>query len=173
MRRAPRRRPQAGFTLIEILFVCAIVAILAAIAIPAFTEETRKGKSNAEVVAFFAEIAMRQEQYRVDNSTYFQPGTNPCLATTSTTGQAFTCGNAGQPWELLKFAAPTTQALCRYTITAGSGTGATPPTGFTFVSPLGPWWHARAECDMDGDGTMAEFFTSSANSQIQKLNESE
>jgi type II secretion system protein G len=58
-----------GFTLIELLIVVAIIAILAAIAIPNFLEAQTRSKV-ARVKADIRTVATGLESYRVDNNRY-------------------------------------------------------------------------------------------------------
>lgn len=58
-----------GFTLIEMLVAIVIVAILAAIALPAFTESVRKGR-RADAVALLTGLQLAQERFRANNPAY-------------------------------------------------------------------------------------------------------
>lgn len=59
----------SGFTLIELLIVVAIIAILAAIAVPNFLEAQTRSKI-ARVQADMRSIATALESYRVDHNNY-------------------------------------------------------------------------------------------------------
>ncbi|MCC5876390.1 MAG: prepilin-type N-terminal cleavage/methylation domain-containing protein, partial [Candidatus Sumerlaeia bacterium] len=60
---------RTGFTLIELLIVVAIIAILAAIAVPNFLEAQTRAKV-ARVNSDLRSLATAIEAYRVDNNDY-------------------------------------------------------------------------------------------------------
>ena len=69
-----RHRP--GFTLIELLIVVAIIAILAAIAVPNFLEAQTRAKVS-RVKADLRTLATGLESYRVDHNRYPEGTDNP------------------------------------------------------------------------------------------------
>ena len=64
-----RRVLVRGFTLIELLIALGVVAILAAVAYPAYTSATLKAK-RAEGRAALLELLLQQERYMTQNNTY-------------------------------------------------------------------------------------------------------
>lgn len=64
-----RRTYTRGFTLIELVIAVAIVAILAAIAMPSY-EQTLQRSRRSEAREALSDFAARQEQYFLDNKSY-------------------------------------------------------------------------------------------------------
>lgn len=65
----PIRRPAAGFTLIELMITVAIVAILAAVALPAYNSYVRRS-NRADAQSFLSEVSARQQQFLLDRRSY-------------------------------------------------------------------------------------------------------
>ncbi len=62
-------RKQGGFTLIEVMIVVTIIAILAAVAIPSYTDYVTRGRV-VEATAGLGDARTKMEQYFQDNRTY-------------------------------------------------------------------------------------------------------
>jgi type IV pilus assembly protein PilE len=96
---------QTGFTLIEVMITVAIVAILASIAIPAYTDYVRRGQLS-EATSTLSDLRVRMEQFYQDNRSYAGAACSgacgvPCPATQfftyscATDGQTFTMTATG------------------------------------------------------------------------------
>jgi type IV pilus assembly protein PilE len=65
----PMARKQQGFTLIEIMIVVAIVAVLAAIAVPNYRDYVTRSRT-VEATSALADARVKMEQFFQDNRTY-------------------------------------------------------------------------------------------------------
>ena len=104
------RLPESGFTLIELMVAVAIVAILSAIALPAYSDYVTRGRL-PEAYANLSSLRVHAEQFYQDNRTY----------------AGFTCAIPDAKY--FSYSCPGPGALT-YTITA---TGVGPQTGFAFT----------------------------------------
>jgi type IV pilus assembly protein PilE len=105
---------QAGFTLIELMITMVVLAILAAIAIPSYTDYITRGKLPEATTALQAQKT-KMEQYFQDNRNY------PNAVTPCTTG-APGVGQIQVP-QLQYFTMGCTTTNTAYTITATGNTG--------------------------------------------------
>lgn len=111
--------PQRGFTLIEVMVTVAIIAILAAIALPNYTDYVTRSRV-VEATANLSDARAKMEQYFQDNRSYptgCNTGTPATTEVQVATGQYFdlACSNL---------------TGTTYTVTA---TGKGPMTGFTYT----------------------------------------
>ncbi len=74
-----QRSSRHGFTLIELMITVAIIAILAAIALPSYQDYVRKGR-RADAQSFMQEVVARQQHFLLDRRAY---GTSITAATSA------------------------------------------------------------------------------------------
>jgi type IV pilus assembly protein PilE len=120
-RPAPARHALHGFTLIEAMIAVAIIAILAAVALPSYRDYVLRGQL-ADASNGLATMRAQMERYFQDNRTYASTGTftTPC-ATTDTAPRTFN--------NFLVSCASTPTATAFTLQAVGSG----PASGFTFT----------------------------------------
>lgn len=113
-----RAKPVQGFTLIEVMIVVAIVAILAAIAVPSYRDYILRGQL-VDATQGLSAMRADMERYFQDNRTYEAVGaiTPPCAG----------AGRQVGPFAVNCPAAPTART---YTLVA-TGSGST--NGFVFT----------------------------------------
>ncbi|MEM9067799.1 MAG: prepilin-type N-terminal cleavage/methylation domain-containing protein [Myxococcota bacterium] len=158
------KRSQDGYTLIELMIVVGIVGILAAIAIPSFTQYVQRAKTS-EAITFLGEIRQRQESYRAEfgqyadasggNLTTFNPTIAPLDQKVGWQTQA--------GWEQLGAAPDGGGVRFQYAAVAGLPGAAVPGGGPACGAPAAgvintEFWHvAEAVGDLDADGTQVCF----------------
>lgn len=94
-----------GFTLLEVMIVCVIVGILAAIVLPSYQNQLRKSR-RASAESHLMDIASRQQQYLLDNRKYAAdlaslgmttPGEVSSYYTINACDTGLTCSVSGTP----------------------------------------------------------------------------
>jgi type IV pilus assembly protein PilE len=75
-------RPARGFTLIEVMITVAVIAILAAIALPAYQEQIRKSRRSA-AQGVLMQVASREQQLFLDSRQYVAAANTAALASSN------------------------------------------------------------------------------------------
>lgn len=110
LQRIPARPSSRGFTLIELMIAVAVVAILAAVALPSYQQYVIRGK-RAAAQAEMMDIANRQQQFLLANRSYASKAT----------------------LEASGYALPT-EVSAHYTYDIAVGAGAVPSFTITFTA---------------------------------------
>ena len=141
-----------GFSLIELMIVVAIIAILAAIAIPNFLKFSMKAKTS-EATTNLAAIRTSQESYRSENDVYLACG--PCGVGNDATPDIFGADPAG--FDMVGFA-PDGRVRYLYQVTV------TPP-----AAGVPPHFMAYALGDLDEDGITCTYAIATADPLFPKV----
>jgi type IV pilus assembly protein PilA len=178
-------RPEGGITLLELMVVVAILGILATVAVVMFTRHAEKAKSS-EVATMFGELKLRQQAFYLENDEYLQTGTDdddyfPTASAPGKTPQTYDLALSSAPpapqdakypgpaWQTLKMNPAKAELYCVYVAIAGAGGDAAnvgpkasaAPFNLTGTLPIpaANWFYLMAECDFNGNGTPARYFS--------------
>lgn len=169
------RRPQHGFTLMELMITIGIIGVLAMIALPSFAHTSRRAQGNSEVNAFFGELILREEAYQLELGRYVSTSASETATFPAAPSLAARpLGPLPAIWTALKVRPPFTKARCTYAVIAGTPTDAAGPIAtaqFRFTVPEKNWFYILARCDLDSDpATNSLYFASSENNVVQVVN---
>lgn len=139
-----------GFTLFELLFVVAVVGVLAAIALPTFFGVAPRARVRAEVATTFADLRIRLDQYLAENGRHIS-GRDEDHGWPTAPGPILplpidTWGARGLHVRLSN----TADVECTYGwVTSTDGEPGAIARAVGYVPPGGAWYYVYARCAVD------------------------
>jgi type IV pilus assembly protein PilE len=129
--RGALQRLRRGFTLIEVMIVVAIVAILAAVALPSYRDYLRRGMLPDAFTAL-NDYRVKMEQYYQDNRAYGNTGATTCANNNAPTWSTFVPAGPNNFTFACALGGTTAAGAQTYTITA-TGKASTRVTGHVYT----------------------------------------
>ncbi|HET7331727.1 type IV pilin protein [Dyella sp.] len=146
-----RCRQAAGFTLIELMIVVAIIAILAAIAVPIYSDYITRGKLT-EAQNNLSALRVQMEQYFQDNRTYVDGAGNcgtpmPATGSNSTVKYfTYTCTATSSTYKITATGATTQTANFTFTIDQNNVHATTSDNNWYSGTMSSCWVTAKGNC---------------------------
>ncbi len=162
------RKKSRGFTLIELMIVVAIIAILAAIAIPQYRKFQLKAKTS-EAKTNLGAIRTCEEAYAAEHDVYVQAGWKP-TTTLVDNGNAVNWGDGGSGYGFNSVGfQPAGKVRYAYGVVSGTSIG-DPTDASTVTASSSADITIEARGDLDGDGTWVTFYCSDEDPEISQNN---
>jgi type IV pilus assembly protein PilE len=131
-----RQGAAPGFTLIELMITVAIIAILAAVAMPSYQDYVRKGR-RADAQAFLQEVVARQQHFLLDRRAYASGAIDAATSATPP-GLGMTLPASISTYYTVALATDNTAAPPSFTVTATpTGTQASEKCGTLTIDQRG------------------------------------